>query len=216
MEEDAALRLAVLGRAPELVGVDPWFNTPDGKPLRLADLRGRVVLLDFWTFACVNCQRTLPFLRRTHDRYRPDLTVVGVHSPEFAFERSAENVERAVREHGLEYPVGLDNDFVAWNAYGNRYWPTMYLIDRAGQIRHTQIGEGNYRRTETAVRMLLAEAVGPSSRDTSSLLTTFDGFELQVRDWYRRLEPERPRVPVGHDVDTVAAATRAFVNDEPR
>ena len=163
MEEDAARRLAVLGRAPELVGVDPWFNTPDGEPLRLAALRDRVVLLEFWTFACVNCQRTLPFLRRMHDQYQPDFTVVGVHTPEFAFERSVQNVERAVREHGLEYPVGLDNDFVAWNAYGNRYWPTMYLIDRAGQIRYTQIGEGNYGRTDTAIRTLLAEAVGPAA-----------------------------------------------------
>ena len=98
-----------------------------------------------------------------HDQYQPDLTVVGVHSPEFAFERSVQNVERAVREHGLEYPVGLDNDFVAWNAYGNRYWPTMYLIDRAGQIRYTQIGEGNYGRTENAIRTLLSEALGPAA-----------------------------------------------------
>jgi thiol-disulfide isomerase/thioredoxin len=163
LEEDAARRLAVLGRAPELVGVDPWFNTPDGEPLRLAALRDRVVLLEFWTFACGNCQRTLPFLRRMHDQYQPDLTVVGVHTPEFAFERSVENVEHAVREHGLEYPVGLDNDFVAWNAYGNRYWPTMYLIDRAGQIRHKQIGEGNYSCTETAIRALLADAVDPAA-----------------------------------------------------
>ena len=103
-----------------------------------------------------------------HDRYQPDLTVVGVHSPEFAFERSVQNVERAVREHGLEYPVGLDNDFVAWNAYGNRYWPTMYLIDRAGQIRYTQIGEGDYGRTEAAIRTLLAEAVGPTNESRAA------------------------------------------------
>ena len=162
-QEDAARRLAVLGRAPELVGVDPWFNTPDGEPLRLAALRDRVVLLEFWTFACVNCQRTLPFLRRMHDQYQPDLTVVGVHTPEFPFERSVQNVEHAVREHGLEYPVGLDNDFVAWTAYGNRYWPTTYLIDRAGQIRYMRIGEGDYGRTEAAIRTLLAEAVGPTA-----------------------------------------------------
>src|ERR671911_3105261 len=163
MEDDAARRLAVLGCAPELVGVDPWFNTPNGEPLRLAALRDRVVLLEFWTFACVNCQRTLPFLRRMHGRYQPDFTVVGVHTPEFAFERSVQNVERAVREQGLEYPVGLDDDFVAWNAYGNWYWPTMYLIDRAGQIRYTQIGEGKYSRAEAAIRTLLAEAVGPAA-----------------------------------------------------
>jgi thiol-disulfide isomerase/thioredoxin len=158
MEEEATHRLPVLRRAPELVGVDLWFNTPDGEPLRLAALRDRVVLLDFWTFACGNCQRTLPFLRQIHRQYQPDFTVVGVHSPEFGFERSVENVERAVQEHGLEYPVGLDNEFVAWNAYGNRYWPTMYLIDRAGQIRYTQIGEGNYSRAEAAIRTLLAES----------------------------------------------------------
>lgn len=162
-DEDAASRLPVLGRAPELVGVDPWFNTPDGEPLMLAALRNRVVLLEFWTFACGNCQRTLPFLRQMHGRYQPELTVVGVHSPEFAFEASAQNVERAVREQGLEYPVGVDNDFVAWNAYGNRYWPTLYLIDRAGRIRHTQIGEGSYGRTEGAIRALLAEAVDPAA-----------------------------------------------------
>ena len=160
MEQDAARRLAVLGRAPELVGVDPWFNTPDGEPLRLAALRDRVVLLEFWTFACVSCQRTLPFLRRVHGQYQPDFTVVGVHTPDRAFERFVQNVERAVREEQrLEYPVGLDDDFVAWNAYGNRYWPAMYLIDRSGQIRYTQIGERNYGRTEAALRALLAEAV---------------------------------------------------------
>jgi thiol-disulfide isomerase/thioredoxin len=163
MEDDAGRRLPVLGRAPELVGVEPWLNTPDGEPLRLAALRDRVLLLEFWTFACVNCQRTLPFLRRMHDRYRPDLTVIGVHSPEFPFERSVQNVERAVREQGLEYPIGLDNDFVAWDAYGNRFWPTLYLIDRAGQIRYAHIGEGDYGHTETAIRTLLAEAVGPAS-----------------------------------------------------
>jgi thiol-disulfide isomerase/thioredoxin len=160
--------LPVLGQAPELIGVDPWLNVPDGEPLKLTALRGRVVLLEFWTFACVNCQRTLSFLRRMYERYQPDLTVVGVHSPEFAFERSVQNVERAVRQHGLEYPVGLDNEFLAWNAYGNRYWPTMYLIDRAGQIRYTHIGEGNYGCTETAIRVLLAEAADPASASRSA------------------------------------------------
>jgi thiol-disulfide isomerase/thioredoxin len=162
-DEDAASRLPVLRRAPELVGVDPWFNTSDGEPLRLTALRDRVVLLEFWTFACVNCQRTLPFLRQVHRRYQPEFTAVGVHTPEFAFEASVQNVERAVREQGLEYPVGVDNDFAAWNAYGTRYWPTMHLIDRAGRIRYTQIGEGDYGRTEDAIRALLAEAVDPAA-----------------------------------------------------
>src|SRR3954451_4898644 len=148
MEEDAARRLAVLGRAPELLGVDPWFNTPDGEPLRLEALRDRVVLLEFWTFACVNCQHTLPFLRRMHDQYQPHFTVVGVHSPEFSFERSVQSAERAVREHGLEYPAALDNDFVACNAYANRYRPPIGRIDRAGQIRYTPIRHPHNGRTE--------------------------------------------------------------------
>src|SRR3954454_21753587 len=101
----------------------------------------RFVLREFWAFACVDCRSTLPFLRRMHGRYQPELTVVGVHTPEFAFERSVQNVERAVREQGLEYPVGLDNDFVAWNAYGKRYWPTMPLNARAGPIRYTHLAE---------------------------------------------------------------------------
>jgi thiol-disulfide isomerase/thioredoxin len=157
-DADAASRLPVLGRAPELAGVGPWLNTPGGEPLSLAALRNRVVLLEFWTFACGNCQRTIPFLRQMHGRYQPELAVVGVHTPEFEFEASVPNVERAVREQGIEYPVGVDNDFLAWNAYGIRYWPTLYLIDRAGRVRSTHIGEGNYGRTEGAIRPLLDEA----------------------------------------------------------
>ena len=144
--------------APELLGVHPWLNTAGGEPLTLEALRGRVVLVEFWTFACGNCQRTLPFLRRVHERYQPDFTVVGVHTPEFDFERSATNVERAVREHAIEYPVGLDNDYAAWDAYGNRYWPTLHLLDRTGEVRYTHIGEGDYERTESAIRALLDEA----------------------------------------------------------
>jgi thiol-disulfide isomerase/thioredoxin len=145
------------GRAPEWRGVHPWLNTPDGEPLTLKGLRGRVVLLEFWTFACANCQHTLPFMRRVHQQYRPRLTVVGVHTPEFRFERSIDGVGRAVRENGIEYPVGLDNDYVAWKAYGNRYWPTLYLIDRSGEVRYEQIGGCNYERTEAAILGLVDE-----------------------------------------------------------
>ena len=147
-----------LGPAPELFGVRPWMNTGGGEPLTLAGLHGRVVLLEFWTFACGNCQRTLPFLRKMHGRYRPGLAVIGIHTPEFPFERPARNVERAARARGLSFPIGLDNDYAAWDAYANRYWPSQYLIDGAGRVRYTHVGEGAYGRTETAIRALLEEA----------------------------------------------------------
>jgi thiol-disulfide isomerase/thioredoxin len=151
-------RLSDLGQAPELSGVRPWLNTPEGEPLTLARLSGRVVLIEFWTFACGNCQRTLPFVRRMHRRYRPELVVLGVHTPELSFERPVRNVERAVRERAIAFPVGLDNDYRAWDAYQNRYWPTQYLIDATGRIRYAHIGEGGYRTTEAAILALVGEA----------------------------------------------------------
>jgi thiol-disulfide isomerase/thioredoxin len=155
-----------LGPAPELFGVHQWLNTPSGEPLTLAGLLGRVVLLEFWTFACGNCQRTLPFLRKMHGRYRPGLVVIGVHTPEFPFERRARNVERAARAQGLSFPIGLDNDYAAWDAYANRFWPSQYLIDGAGHVRYAHAGEGAYGRTERAIRALLDAAQhGPQPAD---------------------------------------------------
>jgi thiol-disulfide isomerase/thioredoxin len=159
--------LPVLGTAPDLEGVHPWLNTSDGEPLTLQALRGRVVLLEFWTFACRNCQRTLPFLSRWHERYGAGLTVVGVHTPEHPSERNLECVELAVIDFGLEFPIGVDNDYMAWSAYGNRYWPSQYLIDRAGQIRYTHVGEGSYKATEAAIRALLVEPQGAGSAASS-------------------------------------------------
>ena len=153
----ASSALPDLGEAPELLGVHPWLNTPVGEPVILAHLIGSVVLIEFWAFACGNCQRTLPFLRRIHRQYRPRLRVVGIHTPELPLERPARNVERAVRRHRLEFAVGQDNDFAAWDAYGNRYWPSLYLVDAAGHIRYTHIGEGSYRRTEAAIRALVTD-----------------------------------------------------------
>lgn len=152
-------RLLVLGRAPELRGTQRWFNTAGGRRLSLASQRGRVVLVDFWTYSCINCIRTLPHLRAWDARYRNDgLTVIGVHAPEFPFERDAGNVARAVRQNGLRYPVAQDNEFATWNAYGNRFWPAKYLIDAEGRVRYTHFGEGSYDETERAIRSLLAEA----------------------------------------------------------
>jgi cytochrome c biogenesis protein CcdA/thiol-disulfide isomerase/thioredoxin len=152
-------RLPVLGSAPEISGTQSWFNTPGGRALSLEDLRGEVVLIDFWTYSCINCIRTLPYLKAWDERYRDrGLNVIGVHAPEFPFERDAGNVEDAVRRHGLRYAVAQDNDFVTWNAYGNQFWPAKYLIDARGRVRYTHFGEGDYEETEEAIRSLLAEA----------------------------------------------------------
>ena len=151
--------LPVLGVAPEIRGTQRWFNTPRGSSLSLASLRGRVVLIDFWTYSCINCLRTMPFLRAWDARYHDaGLTVVGVHAPEFAFERDAGNVGRAIRANRLRYPVVQDNEFATWRAYGNQFWPAKYLIDARGRVRYAHFGEGAYGETEAAIRSLLAEA----------------------------------------------------------
>jgi thiol-disulfide isomerase/thioredoxin len=151
--------LPVLGRAPDFTGTQRWFNTPGDAPLDLARLRGRVVLVDFWTYTCINCIRTLPYVRAWDERYRHDgLTVVGVHTPEFAFERDAGNVERAIAQNQLHYAVAQDNAYATWDAWGNQYWPAKYLIDARGRVRYAHFGEGDYDKTESAIRALLAEA----------------------------------------------------------
>jgi cytochrome c biogenesis protein CcdA/thiol-disulfide isomerase/thioredoxin len=148
-------RLADFGPAPELEGIVGWINS---HPRTLASLRGRVVLVDFWTYSCINCLRTLPYLKAWDEAYRDDgLTILGVHSPEFAFERKADNVRGAVRDLGLRYPVALDNGFDTWNAYANRYWPAKYFIDRRGHLRFAHFGEGAYDESERVIRRLLAE-----------------------------------------------------------
>jgi thiol-disulfide isomerase/thioredoxin len=151
--------LRKLGPAPDFMQTQDWFNTPGMKPLSLASLRGRVVLIDFWTYTCINCIRTLPYLKAWDASYRRDgLTIVGVETPEFAFERDAGNVANAIKQFGLRYPVAQDNEMGTWNAYGNEYWPADYLIDAHGQVRYAAFGEGDYDKTETAIRALLAEA----------------------------------------------------------
>ena len=152
-------RLPVLGTAPDILGTQRWFNTEGGQPLSLTSLRGKVVLIDFWTYSCINCIRTLPALKAWDRRYRQaGLTIVGLHAPEFPFERDPENVERAIQRNGLGYPVAQDNDFATWRAYGNQFWPAKYLIDHQGRVRYTHFGEGEYDTTERAIRSLLAEA----------------------------------------------------------
>jgi cytochrome c biogenesis protein CcdA/thiol-disulfide isomerase/thioredoxin len=148
--------LADYGPAPDVAEISEWLNTE--RPLSLASLRGKVVVIDFWTYSCINCLRTLPYLKAWDDAYRRDgLVILGVHTPEFSFERVPGNVRRAVRELGIRYPVALDNDYGTWHAYGNRYWPAKYFIDRRGRVRFAHFGEGEYERSEEVIRTLLAE-----------------------------------------------------------
>ncbi len=147
--------LADYGPAPEFEGIQAWINS---QPLTMASLRGKVVVLDFWTYSCINCLRTLPHVKAWYDAYRKDgLVVVGVHTPEFAFEREPDNVERAVRDHAIDYPVALDPDFGTWQAWDNQYWPAKYFVDRQGRIRYAHFGEGDYEESEEIIRELLAE-----------------------------------------------------------
>jgi cytochrome c biogenesis protein CcdA/thiol-disulfide isomerase/thioredoxin len=148
----------VVRAAPGLQGGTQWLNS---SPLDMTALRGKVVLVDFWTYSCINCLRTLPYLKAWDEKYRDlGLVIIGVHAPEFAFEKNRRNVEQAIREYGIRYPVVMDNDFAIWNAYKNEYWPAHYLIDAQGQIREQHFGEGNYRETEQAIVALLKEANG--------------------------------------------------------
>ena len=129
--------------APELIGIETWLNTPNNQPLSLAALRGQVVLIDFWTYACINCQRDAPFLVAWDKKYRDwGFVIIGVHTPEFRFEKNLANVRQAMAEYQIEYPVALDNDYQTWRAYGNRFWPAKYLIDKGGRIVYMRFGEG--------------------------------------------------------------------------
>src|SRR5262249_48303281 len=146
------------GRAPDFRPDGDWFNSA---PLTVASLHGKVVLVDFWTYSCINCLRTLPHLKAWYTAYHKDgLQIVGVHTPEFAFEHVASNVRSAIKRLGIDYPVVQDNKYRTWSAYGNQYWPAEYLIDRSGEVRHIQFGEGDYDQTEGAIRTLLGVSNG--------------------------------------------------------
>ena len=144
-----------LGPAPELTNTT-WLNVDS--PLRLADLRGKVVIIDMWTFGWINCQHVIPSLKEFDKKYRTQgLVIIGNHYPEFSFEEDLSNLQAAVSDYGIEYAVTQDNDGATWKAYKNRYWPTLYLIDKNGHIRYIHIGEGGYAETESAIQALLAE-----------------------------------------------------------
>lgn len=169
-----ASNLPVIGIAPEIQGTREWFNTPGTRPLRMAELRGQVVLIDFWTYTCINCIRTQPWLNAMWDRYGGrGLTIIGVHTPEFPFERDAGNVEEAIERAGIEYPVVQDNDYAIWDSYANQYWPAEYFIDADGSVRYAHFGEGDYSHKEEVIRELLEDA----NRNPGAGLTGAEGME---------------------------------------
>jgi thiol-disulfide isomerase/thioredoxin len=144
---------AVQNAAPNFTGISNWFNSA---PLNMTDLRGKVVLVDFWTYGCVNCVNTLPHVAELYAKYRDrGLVVVGVHTPEFPFERSASNVQAALKRHGITYPVAQDNDSRTWNAYRNQYWPAQYIVDQSGNIVYQHDGEGQYEQIDRTIARLL-------------------------------------------------------------
>ena len=159
-----------LKKAPEFEGITGYINSNGTK---LSDLKGKVVLVDFWTYSCINCIRTLPYLVDWNQKYSDKgLVIVGVHSPEFEFEKNIDNVKQAVARFGIKYPVLLDNNHDTWNAYQNNYWPRKYLIDSEGYIRYDHIGEGGYLETENAIRQLLTEQMKRQSIQISDLNQT--------------------------------------------
>jgi thiol-disulfide isomerase/thioredoxin len=141
--------------APEFAGIDKWLNSA---PLSMRQLRGKVVLVDFWTYSCINCIHTLPYVEDWHWKYKDKgLVVVGVHTPEYPFESSTDGVKAALKQFGIRFPVAQDNNYATWNAYGNQFWPALYLIDKQGRVVYRKVGEGDYERTEVAIKALLAQ-----------------------------------------------------------
>jgi thiol-disulfide isomerase/thioredoxin len=141
--------------APEFAGISQWLNS---EPLTMQQLRGKVVLVNFWTYDCINCINTLPHVVKWHDKYKDKgLVVVGVHTPEYAFERKTDNVRAALKRFDIRYPVAQDNRYETWNAYRNRYWPAFYLVNKKGQVVYTHFGEGQYAQTEAKIQQLLAQ-----------------------------------------------------------
>ena len=156
LDQQSGVVIAETSLMPPISGATQWFNSP---PLTNEMLRGKVVLVDFWTYSCINCLRTLPYLKAWNEKYRDQgLVIIGVHAPEFAFEKDPQNVEKAIHDLGITYPVAMDNQFTIWNAYKNQFWPAHYLVDAFGKIRHQHSGEGAYQETEQMIQTLLKEA----------------------------------------------------------
>lgn len=183
--------------APEFTGITEWINS---EPLTLEDLRGKVVLVDFWTYSCINCVRTQPYLNAWYERYHDSgLEIVGVHAPEFAFEKLPENVRKAVEDAQIKYPVALDNDFATWRAYRNQYWPAKYLIDAEGKVRWTHFGEGDYEEAEAQIRALLGEGGAAARQPTDTLTHTRGQSPETYLGTARAMGNAQPLVAGEHD-----------------
>jgi thiol-disulfide isomerase/thioredoxin len=181
-----SLELPVEGELPSLDGANAWLNS---QPLTPSGLRGSVVLVDFWTFTCINWIRTLPHVRAWAERYEGHgLVVVGVHTPEFGVEHDVDDVRRAARDMRVEYPIAIDNDYAIWRAFGNRYWPALFFVDARGRIRHHRFGEGDYERSEEVIQQLLSEA---GSGDVGRGLVSVDARGVEApADWDTLGSPE--------------------------
>ncbi|MGZ7079329.1 MAG: redoxin family protein, partial [Thermoanaerobaculia bacterium] len=181
-----ALQLSMEGDMPSFHGANGWLNSP---PLTPSGLRGNVVLVDFWTYTCVNWLRTLPYVRAWSEKYRNQgLVVIGVHTPEFPFEKDVDNVRRAAKAMRVEYPIAIDSDYAIWRAFNNEYWPALYFVDAQGRIRHHEFGEGRYDQSEMILQALLRDA-GVSG--TGDELVTPDARGLEVAaDWATLKSPE--------------------------
>ena len=178
--------LPIEGDIPSLDGATGWLNSP---PLTAADLRGKVVLFDFWTYTCINWLRTLGYVRAWSEKYADHgLIVVGVHTPEFPFERDVDNIRQAAKDMRVEYPIALDSDYGVWRAFDNSYWPAVYIADSQGRIRHHQFGEGQYEECERVIQQVLREA-GKEGIGDDLVSVAGDGFEAQA-DWATLQSPE--------------------------
>jgi thiol-disulfide isomerase/thioredoxin len=165
----AAVQLPIEGKLPSLGSATEWLNS---QALTPADLRGKVVLIDFWTYSCINWMRSLPYVRAWAEKYKDQgLVVIGVHAPEFAFEQNVHDVRRAAKDMRIDYPIAIDNDHAIWRAFKNEYWPALYFVDAQGHIRHRQFGEGEYEQSEMIIQRLLAEAgIGGTGHELVSVL----------------------------------------------
>jgi thiol-disulfide isomerase/thioredoxin len=182
----AAVRLPIEGELPSLGGATGWLNSP---PLTAAGLRGKVVLIDVWTYTCINWLRTLPYVRAWAEKYKKQgLVVIGVHTPEFAFEKNVDNVRRAAKDMKVDYPIAIDSDYAIWRALKNEYWPALYFVDAQGRIRHHHFGEGEYEQSERIIQQLLAEAgIGAISHE---LVSVDAGGAEAAADWGSLKSPE--------------------------